>query len=128
MTRILLVDDDKDVRDVLHSILLSSGYEVEAVGNGVEALEMFGKDSNFDIVITDIIMPVKDGLETISEILERKPGTKIIAMSGGGRQGNVDFLETARALGASLTFNKPFNLRELIKGIEELAAQATEGE
>lgn len=120
MTRILLVDDDKDVRDVLHSILLSSGYDVVAVGNGEEAVQNF-RGSQFDIVITDIIMPVKDGLETISEILEIRPDTKIIAMSGGGRQGNVDFLETARALGASLTFNKPFNLRELIGGIEQLA-------
>ncbi len=122
MIRILLIDDDKDVRDVLHSILLSSGYDVVAVSNGAEAMDVFG-DGAFDIVITDIIMPVKDGLETISEILDLKPSARIIAMSGGGRQGNVDFLETARALGASLTFNKPFNLRELISGIEELAAR-----
>src|SRR5690606_3897942 len=84
MTRILLVDDDKDVRDVLHSILLSSGYDVVAVGDGAEAVRTFG-ESEFDIVITDIIMPVKDGLETISEILEIRPNTRIIAMSGGGR-------------------------------------------
>jgi CheY-like chemotaxis protein len=122
MTRILLVDDDKDVRDVLHSILVNSGYEVLAVADGGEALIQFAQ-GEFDIVITDIIMPVKDGLETISEILELKPGTRIIAMSGGGRQGNVDFLETAKALGASLTFNKPFNLRDLIEGIEQLTTE-----
>lgn len=122
MTRILLVDDDKDVRDVLHSILVNSGYDVLAVSDGGEALVQFAQ-GEFDIVITDIIMPVKDGLETISEILQLKPGTRIIAMSGGGRQGNVDFLETAKALGASLTFNKPFNLRDLIEGIEQLSTQ-----
>ena len=120
-----MVDDDKDVRDVLHSILLSSGYEVEAVEDGAQAVAAF-RLSSFDIVITDIVMPVKDGLETIMEILELRPGTKIIAMSGGGRLDNVDFLETAKALGASLTLNKPFNLRELIGGIEQLAAEPAE--
>lgn len=120
MTRILLVDDDKDVRDVLHSILESSGYDVTAAADGSQAVELFSQ-GEFDIVITDLIMPVKDGLETITEILEIRPGTKIIAMSGGGRQGNVDFLENAKSLGVSRTFNKPFNLRDLIEGIEELA-------
>ena len=121
MTRILLVEDDPDVREVINSILVSSNYDVVAVEDGAKAVEQFGH-SEFDIVVTDIIMPVKDGLETITEIMEINPSAKIIAMSGGGRKGNVDFLETARSLGAAITFSKPFNLRDLLQGIEKLTA------
>ncbi len=111
--RILLIDDDEQLRRMLRHALERSGYAVVEAQNGVEGLRLF-KESPVDLVITDILMPEKEGLETIVELLRACPTVKIIAMTGGGRTGHLDFLAIAGKLGAHHALRKPFSLQELV--------------
>ncbi|MBL9138593.1 MAG: response regulator [Verrucomicrobiales bacterium] len=117
--RILLVDDNDAIRTVLHRLLARSGFDVVEARNGVEALAAH-KARPADIVVTDLIMPEKEGLETILELRRMQPRLRIIAMSGGGRVRAQDYLKLASALGASRTLAKPFSEAELLKAIQEL--------
>jgi CheY-like chemotaxis protein len=119
MVRILVVDDDSEIREMIKKILLRSGYEVMLAGNGQEALDL-QKAIPADLIITDLIMPEKEGLETIIEIRRDYPSVKIIAMSGGGKIGPDNYLKTAKVLGAHKTLSKPFELRELLKEVKDL--------
>ena len=107
MTKILVIDDDALVRSTVSRMLRCWGYEVVSAEDGRRGVELFGSN-NPALVITDIIMPDKDGIETIREIRAMQPDAKIIAMSGGGRIGNLDFLKIAAKLGAAEIVNKPF--------------------
>lgn len=120
-TRILLVDDNDAIRTVLRRLLSRSGFDVVEARNGVEALSAH-KARPADIVVTDLIMPEKEGLETILELRRMQPRLRIIAMSGGGRVRAQDYLKLAAALGASRTLAKPFSEAELLKAIQELLA------
>lgn len=116
--RILIVDDDAQFRLVLRRILELEGYEVREAGDGREAIERFS-EMHADLVITDIVMPVKEGVETILEIKEADPQVDFIAVSGGGWQAfEIDF-EMARMLGAR-TLKKPFQRKEILAMIEDL--------
>ena len=84
MSRILLIDDDEAFRKMLHKILESAGYEVQDAANGKVALELYRQKAS-DLIITDLVMPEKEGIETIREFCRIHPGVKIIAISGGGR-------------------------------------------
>jgi DNA-binding response OmpR family regulator len=106
--RILIVDDDLAVRDTLIAILEDHGYEVSTAVNGQLGLVAFRRERP-DLLITDIVMPVKEGLQTIREIREERPDMKIIAISGGSRTERHDFLEIARQLGAWDVIVKPFD-------------------
>lgn len=119
MPRILLIDDDEAVRLVLRTSLELMGHEVEVAGNGREGL---GKAlaEKFDLVITDLIMPEKEGIETIQELRRRRPALKIIAMSGGGRGNAADYLPLAGLLGASRTLAKPFSHEDLARAVQEV--------
>ena len=111
--RVLIVDDDPGIRRVLHILLSRQGYQVSQARDGVEALRLW-RDQGSDLVITDLHMPEKNGIETIVELLSAKPGTRIIAMSGGGQTRRLDLLSNASMLGAVLTIEKPFTLDEMM--------------
>jgi DNA-binding NtrC family response regulator len=111
--RILVVDDDPGIRRVLHILLSRAGYRVTQARDGLEALRLW-RDQGSDLVITDLHMPEKNGIETILELLTHSPGTRIIAMSGGGQTRRLDLLGNATLLGAVLTIEKPFTLPEMM--------------
>jgi len=111
--KILVIDDDHLVRYTLSKILSSSGHQVTTASDGQRAMTVL-RDELPDVVITDIIMPEQEGIETIVKIRHDHPAVKIIAISGGGRIRNVDFLEMARSLGADEVIQKPFEAEELL--------------
>ena len=119
MPGILIVDDEKDLREMLKISLLRRKYTVYEAENGKDAINHF-KPSITDLVITDLIMPDEDGLKVIIKLRELKPSVKIIAISGGGKAGPGSYLNLAKALGADAIFSKPFSINELIAKIEEL--------
>src|SRR4051812_47444675 len=119
--RILLIDDVAGVRAALQILLEGAGYEVTTAPDGRSGMELFSS-AQPDLVITDIIMPDQEGIETIREIRRLHPSMPIIAMSGGGRARNADFLRIAKALGANATLAKPFDGAELIREVETCLA------
>src|ERR1700686_4301707 len=114
MARILLVDDDPMVRETIRHILVADAHDVAIAPDGKTALELFRK-SYFDLVVTDIIMPEKDGIEVIKEMREMRGTARILAISGGGRIGNTDFLKIAEKLGADAVVAKPFDPDDFIE-------------
>ncbi len=123
MPRILLIDDDENVRTVLALTLKSKGYEVVQAENGRVGVRKF-RESPTDLVITDLIMPEKEGLETIQDIRREFPGTRIIAMSGGSPNMRFDFLQIAQAMGALRTLQKPFTMEEFISNVREVLGES----
>lgn len=119
MTAILVIDDDASVREVVSEMLRLEGYEVTIAANGREAIRLLDA-GRFDLVITDLIMPEKEGIETIAEIRRTHANLPILAISGGGRIGPSDYLETARYLGADATLAKPFARQELLTTVDSL--------
>lgn len=119
MPKILVIEDDDSFRNVLVQMLSKAGYDVRQAGDGNQALEVCAQ-FNPDLVITDIIMPDKEGLETIQELLELCPSIKIIAMSGGGKFGPNSYLPLAEKLGAKATLQKPFMRDELLSTISSV--------
>ena len=120
-TRILVIDDDHAVRRTICDNLMESGYEILEASDGGQGLAMIQPDVLPAIVITDIIMPLKEGLETIIEIRKTYPQIKLIAISGGGRTRSTDFLALAKRLGADAILPKPLDLDQLEKTIKSLA-------
>jgi DNA-binding response OmpR family regulator len=119
MTTILIIDDDKPIRSFLKERLMDEGFNVLTAIDGNEGMNLFN-DNYVDLVITDIIMPDKDGFGTIIELKRICPDIKIIAMSGGGRGQPEYYLETAKSFGAKYTFAKPFKTSDLLEAIHEL--------
>lgn len=109
-------------REMLREALEMQGYEVSEASNGEEALRM-SRSGSFPLVITDILMPEKEGLETIVELRRDFPRMKIIAISGGGVAGNLNFLECAGKLGAHATLQKPFELKSLFETVRVLVPE-----
>lgn len=114
MKKILVIEDNPIVRSTVSRILQSGGYEVISANDGLQGVAAFRKEQP-DLVVTDIIMPEQEGIETIRQILAEKPLTKIIAISGGGRIGNTDFLQIARKVGATEVLPKPFDPDDLLR-------------
>jgi CheY-like chemotaxis protein len=123
MARILLIEDDHLVRTMLGLTLVHFGHTVVEACNGLEGLALFPQ-TNPDLVITDLVMPEKDGLEVIKELRKKSPPVKIIAMSGGGRCTMTNNLATARALGAAKVLAKPFSNANLLAAIGDLVPGA----
>ena len=121
MTKILVIDDDAVVRTTLEYLLRDAGYEIATAEDGVRGMAMFRSEQP-DLVITDIIMPEQEGIQTIAEMRKARPDAKIIAISGSGRIGNVDFLKMARSLGAMDIVSKPFDADELLTIVENCLA------
>jgi CheY-like chemotaxis protein len=116
MARILLIEDDQAQREILRLILERQGHEVLEASEGEAGLTRFGREGA-DLVLTDLIMPGKEGLETIQEFRRRHPGVKIIAMSGGARVGANDYLKVAQQFGAIRILAKPFSHADLKEAI-----------
>ncbi|SDU25398.1 Response regulator receiver domain-containing protein [Verrucomicrobium sp. GAS474] len=122
MAKILIIEDEAPFRTVLVRVLQEKGHTVTEAPDGTDALRLCQAHA-FDLMITDLIMPNKEGIETIIEVRKHLPTLPIIAMSGGGRTGPHDLLTAAAALGAQATISKPFHIHELIALVEtQLAA------
>lgn len=119
MKRILIVDDDVQMREMLRQMLEREGYSVADAPDGKVAMKLFGEEPA-DLVITDLIMPEKEGIEMIREFRRDFPEVKIIAMSGGGFIGPETYLKIAKGMGAMRTFAKPVGREELLEAIIEL--------
>jgi DNA-binding NtrC family response regulator len=111
--RIMVVDDDAGIRRTLQILLSKAGYEVIQARDGSEAVRLW-RDRGGDLVITDLHMPEKDGIQTIIELLTHSPGIRIIAMSGGGQTKRLDLLGNMALLGSVHTIEKPFTLAEMM--------------
>jgi len=121
MARILFIDDDEQTLDLFGQILKGAGHEVIMARDGVTGIALYRKNPT-DLIITDIMMPVKDGMEVISELKRDFPEVKIIAISGTGREERREFFfDVSRILGAKRTFEKPIDPAELLQAIRELA-------
>jgi DNA-binding NtrC family response regulator len=126
MARILVVDDDDLVRSMLKKALERDSHDVRTAENGLVAGRM-QRENPSDVIIMDIIMPEKEGLETIMELRRDDPGVKIIAISGGGQVEPSKYLRMAKILGAAFAFEKPVKLDELKAAIHQLAPSGSGG-
>tara|TARA_R110002096_G_scaffold50539_12_gene132579 strand:- start:2420 stop:2800 length:381 start_codon:yes stop_codon:yes gene_type:complete len=116
VAQIGLIEDDKMIRDTLQRILKRMGHTVATASNGREGLDTVRK-VKCDLVITDIIMPEIEGIEVIRTLKNEQPELKVIAMSGGGRVGNTDFLKIAQTLGADAIVYKPVTKKEFMHAL-----------
>jgi len=119
MARILVIDDEKIIRTVVYRYLSKMGHEVELAEDGAIGVAKFRANPT-DLVITDIIMPNKEGIETIAELKNEFPEVKIIAMTGGGKAGPRNYLKLARRFGASDTYIKGGDWLPLCDMVEKL--------
>ena len=119
MARILVIDDDALVRAVIKAALSDEGYEVMEAADGKEGLKCY-RNFSADLVITDLIMPEQEGIETIIELCREWPEVKIIAISGGPRYGSNDTLRMAELLGAKRAIAKPFKIPDLLAAVCEV--------
>ena len=121
MARILVIDDDGLTRDILKEILSLLGHDIVEAGDGKEGVGRYS-EAPTDLVITDIVMPEEDGLETIQEIYEMNPQAKVIAMTGFDGDGEMGYLALAEKLGASLTLKKPLHRDDIVSAVETALA------
>jgi CheY-like chemotaxis protein len=119
MAKILVIDDDPSILAMLKRMLEKAGYEVNIASNGNEGLEMI-ECCLPDLLVTDIVMPEKEGLELIFYLRKKNPGLKIVAISGGGRFNYEGYLTSAKYLGADLIFQKPLVHKEFVQAISDL--------
>lgn len=119
MSKILVLDDEPSILLMIKKMLEKEGYSVEMATNGREGMELFEKNKP-DLLITDIIMPEKEGLETIFELRRRYPELKIIAISGGGSVGPEGYLPSAKIFGANLVMPKPLVMKEFLQAVRLL--------
>jgi len=120
--RILVIDDDTDVRGMVCRMLESEGHDVIDAMDGVDGMRKIQAQPEIDVVITDLIMPEKEGIETIRELKRDFPGTKILAISGGGKSDPDNYLRIAKAMGANSTLSKPFIKQELMDVVDKLVS------
>lgn len=117
--RVLIIDDDEQIRVLLQQMMEWAGFDVAVAENGKIAMQV-QEQQPADLVITDLIMPEQEGLETISRLKKQYAGIKIIAISGGGRIGPEAYLPAALELGADRVFSKPFDVQEIVLSVQEL--------
>ena len=122
MARILVIDDEELARFTVKDFLEGAGHDVVEARDGEEGVN-FQKAHPFDLIVTDIIMPKKEGVEAIIEIKQDNPGVKVIAISGGGRTRNMDFLQLAKQFGADRVLAKPFSEAELLESVDACLAE-----
>ena len=120
MARILIIDDEAELRMLLNRILNRQGHETVEAENGREALRHLESSAGFDLIVTDLFMPEMDGIETLRHIKTEWPDAKVIVISGGGNRTGLDMLPMAGKFGADRTFAKPFDPADLAKAVEEL--------
>jgi CheY-like chemotaxis protein len=118
--RVLVVDDDPEMRGAVERILSAAGYAVELAADGDQAIAA-QRARPADVVITDVFMPTRDGLETIQFFHAQYPDLPIIAMTGGSPTGRMDeYLEVAKVAGARATLRKPFAAQALLDSLSAL--------
>ncbi len=126
MDSVLIIEDDDFVQKMLKQTFERAGYKVATAENGLAGIKLYDSKLNllepFDVVITDLIMPEMEGIETISKLRKRDPNVKVIAISGGGRNKPEDYLHLARKLGAMRTFTKPVDREALLLAVTELVS------
>ncbi|HUH84924.1 MAG TPA: response regulator [Stellaceae bacterium] len=122
MATILVIDDDAAMRRLILRALDAEKHELIEAGDGHEALQLVDQRKP-DLIITDILMPRKEGIETMREVAERAPDIKIIAISGGGMSHNLMFLDVAKAFGAAAVIAKPFRASELVETVERVLGE-----
>ena len=116
------MDDDELLREALRIVLEGAGYEVMDASDGEVGLRL-QREHPAALVVVDVFMPERDGLEVIKALRVESPQVKIIAVSGGGRTGQIEVLSVAAAFGAARTLVKPFEPRELLRAIRELLGE-----
>ena len=119
MARILIIDDEPQIRSMLKLMLEREGYEVVEAPDGVEGIEVY-RQNPADLIITDLIMPNKDGIGMIIELKKEFPDVMIIAMSGGGLNKPDGYLKGAEKLGAACTLTKPIDREEMLKAVKDI--------
>lgn len=122
MAKILVFDDEPSILLMIKKMLEKAGHDVEIALNGKEGMVLFEKNKP-DLLITDIIMPEKEGLETIYELRRLYPDLKIIAISGGGRIGPDGYLPGAKLMGANAVFTKPLFPKEFLQAVSDLLGE-----
>ena len=121
MNSVLIIEDDEFVQNMLKQTFERAGYEVATASNGRVGIQLY-QSKPFDVVITDLIMPDMEGIETIANLRRGDPNVKVIAISGGGRNSPDDYLHLAEKLGAIKTFAKPVDRNELLKTVKQLTS------
>ncbi len=122
MPRILVVDDDPISRQVLRAMLEKEGHLVSEAEDGSKAVRDYDS-SLIDLVITDIFMPEKEGVQTVRELMKENPKVKIIAVSGGSSSANYDSLDWIKMFGVKYTFTKPFDSKAILAAVDDLLSQ-----
>jgi len=118
MARILIIDDESQIRSMLRLMLERVGYEIAEAPDGIEGIRQY-RENPADLIITDLIMPNKDGIGMIIDLKKEFPKVKIIAMSGGGVNRPEGYLDGAKKLVATRTLTKPIDREEMLKAVKE---------
>lgn len=124
MPLILIIDDDAVVRETMSRVLKQGGYEVASAPDGTIGVQLY-QTLQPDLVVTDILMPEREGIETILDIRRLNPDAPILAISGGGHFMSSDVLHLAAQFGAEATLAKPFNHRQLLTQVKECLSHGT---
>ena len=119
MSRVLIIDDELPIRQVLRRVLEQAGHTVLEASDGRQGMALWRREP-VDVVVTDLFMPEKDGVEVLMELSHLAARPKIIAMSGGGAQGLFEVKSTVRCLGADRVLLKPFEPRTLVSTVQEV--------
>ena len=119
MAKILIIDDEKPIREALSALAIAAGHEPLCAADGRQGMAKFASFQP-DLVITDILMPEQEGVETINELRKLSPDLPIIAISGGGRAGSMSFLKIAERFGANRTIAKPFAASVIMAAFNDL--------
>ncbi len=119
MARILIIDDEERVRRTLRRMLEPAGHEVVEAADGREGVELYKEDS-VDLVLMDLIMPEKEGIQAAAELRHYDPEVKIIAISGGGRIGNFQVLRIAQKFGIEHALAKPIRMAKLLAMVKDV--------
>ncbi len=122
MHTILIIDDDAQIRSMLKKMVKREGYQVITAKDGKEGVRIF-ESAAIDLVITDLIMPEQEGIETIIALKQKNTQVKIIAISGDGKVNSISYLDMATKLGAQRAFTKPVDRKELIASIQLLLTE-----
>ena len=119
MKQILIIDDEPMIRSILRKMFENEGFKAITASDGQKGLELFNKEQ-VDLIITDIVMPEKEGTELIIELRKGHPDVPIIAISGGGKNPANDYLNIAKLLGANEVLEKPFTKKELLNAVKKV--------
>jgi len=125
MARIVVIDDDEQIRETVRRVLESRGHSVEDADQGAGGIAYVAQRAP-DLVITDIFMPGQDGIEVLLELRKAFPKLKVIAMSGGDGHGLLNVLEDAELLGADRTIPKPFTPKQLIAAVNDTLGEGSQ--